>query len=72
MRGLEKYYGARLHVQLVNIHNQSTLALQQEYGFTTTPDFFLVDSAGKIRAHWDEGNIATFKQAIDEIMAQAQ
>jgi len=71
VRGLEKIYGARLQVQLVNIHNKSTLALQQEFGFTATPEFFLLDSTGKIRAHWDEGNITTFKQAIDKIMAES-
>ncbi len=68
MRGLEQEYRDRLTVQLVNIHNKSTLQLQQEYGFTTTPEFFLVDDQGKILGHWDEGNVETFKAAIDRIL----
>jgi hypothetical protein len=52
--GLAKTYGDRVKFVRVNIHDPKTAALQAELGFTTTPEFFLLDPKGHILHYWDE------------------
>ena len=69
VHGLEQEYAGRITVVRANIHNKVTLALQEQYGFTATPEFFLVDGDGNILGHWDDGaTIASLRQAIDDIL----
>ena len=70
MNGLEQEYGSRLKVIRVNIRNKDTLPLQERFGFSVTPEFFLVDSSGKVVGYWDEASsLDNLKADIDRIMA---
>ena len=70
MRGLEQEYGERITFVRVNVHNQEAIALQKEYGFTTTPEFFLVDADGTILGHWDEiVDASDIEQTFDRLLA---
>ncbi len=55
VHGLERKYGSRIAFERVNIHNPDTFALQEELGFSVTPEFFLLDGQGRVLGHWDEG-----------------
>jgi hypothetical protein len=69
--GLEKEYAGRITFVRANIHNRETFALQKKYGFTATPEFFLVAADGTILGHWDEAtNFEKFKMLIDPIVAR--
>lgn len=69
MYGLEKEYAGRIKFVRANIHNKDTFALQKKYGFTATPEFFLVNGDGIIVARWDEiTNLADFIRQIDPFL----
>lgn len=69
MHGLEKTYGKRLQIELVNVRSPDSLPLQEQYGFSLAPELFLVDGAGVVRGYWDEVVSAEqLQQAIDQIM----
>lgn len=55
VHGLERKYGDRITFVRLNIHNPATFPLQEQLGFSVTPEFFLLDASGAILAHWDEG-----------------
>ena len=55
MNGLERKFGSRITFVRLNIHNPDTFALQDQLGFTTTPEFYLLDKSGAILGLWDEG-----------------
>ena len=70
MRGLEQEFSGRITFVRVNIHNKETLPLQEKYGFTATPEFFLVDANGNIMGHWDEGmTVAGLGQTISALIS---
>jgi hypothetical protein len=70
VHGLEKEYGDRITFIRANILNPETEALQEEFGFSTTPEFYLVDAHGKILGFWDEFVEAeTLRQAFDEALS---
>jgi len=46
--GLTKIYGTCIKFVRVNIHDPKTTALQTQLGFVTTPEFFLLDPAGRV------------------------
>ncbi|HSF80268.1 MAG TPA: hypothetical protein VLA49_03485 [Anaerolineales bacterium] len=54
MRGLEKEYSGQIEFVHANILNPETESLQEQYGFSTTPEFYLVDAQGEIIAFWDD------------------
>ena len=69
MHGLEQEYGERITFVRANIHLGTTRALQQELGFTATPEFFLVDADGKIVGHWDDDvSVSGLKDAFDRVL----
>ena len=54
MNGLKKTYGARIKFLRVNIHDPKTIPLQTQFGFMTTPEFFLLDPQGHVVHQWAE------------------
>ncbi len=54
MRGLEKEYAGRITFVRVNVLLDESLPLMEQYGFSTTPEFYLVDETGQILAVWDD------------------
>lgn len=70
MSGLEREYRGRLSVKRINIHAPDTRAIQQQYGFTATPEFFLVNPEGAILAHWDgDIKLADLRPTLDRLLA---
>ncbi len=57
MSGPAKTYGihfVRIKFVRVNIHDPKTAALQTQWGFMTTPEFFLIDPQGRVLHHGAE------------------
>ena len=54
VNGLAKTYGKRVKFVRVNIHDPKTIPLQTQLGFMTTPEFFLIDPAGRVVHQWAE------------------
>lgn len=53
MRGVQKEYVGRIDVVRVNILDEQNEPLITQFGFSTTPEFYLLDRSGKIVAFWD-------------------
>ncbi len=69
MHGLEKEYGSRIEFVRANIHNPDFEPLMEQYGFNTTPEFYLVDAGGQILGAWFDGiSAAELRQAFDEAL----
>lgn len=54
MDGLEKEYGSRIAFQRVNILNEKNQPLMEAYGFSATPELYLVDGEGRVMMFWDD------------------
>lgn len=54
MHGLEKQYAGRIKFIRVNILQPQNKALMEKFGFSATPEFYLVDRSGQILGFWDE------------------
>ncbi len=69
MHRLEREYSGRITFVRANIHSKATFALQEKYGFTATPEFFLVDGGGNIQSHWDgDVTAADLEQTFNRIL----
>lgn len=69
MSGIGREYQGRIVIKRLNIHNPDTRALQEEYGFTATPEFFLLNANGAILAHWDgEITLKTLRPLLDQYL----
>jgi hypothetical protein len=55
VHGLEKAYSERITFIRVNILHPESAALMEQFSFSATPEFYLVDEQGKIIGSWDEG-----------------
>jgi hypothetical protein len=55
VNGLMKNYTDRARLVRVNILDPATRALQTEFGFSATPEFYLLDPQGKVVYFWDDG-----------------
>lgn len=71
MRGLEQEYGERITFVRINIHNPENQPLMDRFGFTTTPELYLVDAEDRLLGAWGEGVTAeelrlAFDEALDE------
>lgn len=72
MHGLEKEYGDRITFVRANILNPESEPLQEQYGFSVTPEFYLVDGQGQVLKFWDETVTAEeLRQAFDSALAGA-
>ncbi len=70
VRGLESKFAGRIEFVRANILNPETEALQQQYGFSTTPEFYLVNQQGEILGFWDDSVVVeelqqAFEQALN-------
>ncbi len=54
MRGLEKEYAGRITFVRVNVLDDDNIALIKQFGFSATPELYLVDRAGKVVRFWNE------------------
>lgn len=72
MSGIGREYQGRIVIKRYNIHNADTRPMQEKYGFTATPEFFLVNGDGAVLAHWDgELNVKTLRPLLDKYLAAA-
>jgi hypothetical protein len=70
VNGLEKVYDQRIEFVRANIHDARSRALMDEYGFSATPEFYLVDPHGKILHFWNDViPEAELRQAFDTALA---
>lgn len=54
VHGLEKAFGERITFVRVNILHPESAALMEQFSFSATPEFYLVDENGEIIGAWDE------------------
>jgi hypothetical protein len=67
VHGLEKEYSSRIAFQRVNILNPENAPLMEQFGFSATPEFYLVDYQGTILGAWDETLEAdTLRQVFED------
>jgi protein-disulfide isomerase len=70
VHGLQGEYIGRVEFVRTNILDKTTFELQERYGFTATPEFFLIDSQGKVLGYWDENvTLDGLRAAFDEALA---
>jgi hypothetical protein len=70
VNGLEKIYGDRINFVRANILFPENQPLMAEYGFSTTPEFYLVDPQGKIIGFWnDTVEAAVLRRFFDDALA---
>jgi len=66
VRGLEKEFDGRIEFIRANILNPETEALQEQYSFSTTPEFYLVNQQGEILGFWDDSLVVEdLRQAFE-------
>jgi len=66
VNGLEKIYAGRIEFVRANIHDPQNQPLMKAYGFSATPEFYLVNRQGKIIAFWNDVIPETeLRQALD-------
>jgi hypothetical protein len=70
--GLEREYGKKIKFVRANILNDKYKSLMDEYGFSATPEFYLVDREGKILHGWSdmldvEDVRSVFNQALADV-----
>jgi len=54
VNGLEKIYGERIDFVHANILFPENRPLMEQYAFSATPEFYLVDPQGKIIGFWND------------------
>ena len=65
VNGLMKNYTDRVRFVRLNIHDKVTFDLQTQLGFSTTPEFYLIDPQGRVERRWDESvNLGELEQTI--------
>lgn len=70
VNGLEKIYGDRIHFVRANILFPENRPLMEQYGFSTTPEFYLVDPQGKIITFWnDKVEETVMRRSFDDALA---
>jgi len=70
VHGLEKEYSDRIAFLRVNVLQPEREPLIEQFGFSTTPEFYLVDSQGKIIGFWDDTLVeADLRKAFDQALS---
>jgi hypothetical protein len=70
VNGLMKHYADRVRFVRLNIHDPRSFELQTELGFSTTPEFYLIDPQGRVERKWDETvDPAELEQTVQAIPA---
>lgn len=54
VHGLEKAYGGRITFVRVNILHPENAPLMDQFSFSATPEFYLVNEQGEIIGAWDD------------------
>lgn len=54
MRGLEQEYAGRIEFVRVNVLNNDNAEVMKQFGFSASPELYLVDGAGKVLKFWNE------------------
>ncbi len=54
VNGLEKTYAGRIDFVRANILDPKNKPLMEQFGFSATPEFYLVSPAGKIIHFWND------------------
>lgn len=69
VHGLEKAYGDRISFVRANILLAENEPLMEQYGFSATPEFYLVDGSGRVIAVWDDTlTAAALREAFDKAL----
>lgn len=70
MRGLEKNYPQDIQFVWVNILQPESQSMIDEYGFSSTPEIYLVDPQGVIVGFWDDSlEIVSLQNALDQVVS---
>ena len=69
VHGLEKEYGDRIAFFRINILNPENEALLEKFGFSTTPELYLLDAQDQVIGFWHE-DVAedTLRQAFENAL----
>ena len=68
VNGLMKNYTDRVRFVRLNIHDKATFELQTQLGFSTTPEFYLIDPQGRVERRWDESvDVDELEQTIQAL-----
>ena len=71
VHGLEKVYGERITFVRVNVLHAENAPLMEQFGFSTTPEFYLVDQGGNIIGTWDDWvSEDDLRRAFDQALNQ--
>lgn len=69
VRRLESEFSGQIEFVHANILNPETEALQEQFGFSTTPEFYLVNQQGDILGFWDDSVVVEeLQQALEEAL----
>jgi hypothetical protein len=70
VNGLEKNYGDRIDFIHANIHDPKNRSLMEQFSFSGTPEFYLVDAHGKNIGFWnDTPDPGELRQAFEAALA---
>ncbi len=71
MNGLEQEYGERITFVHVNILLAESRPMMARFGFSASPEFYLVDRQGKTLGFWDELSSADdLRSVFDEALSK--
>lgn len=71
VHGLEKAYGDRIDFVRVNILHAENAPLMEQFSFSTTPEFYLVNEQGRVIGFWDDWvTEQDLRQAFDQALNQ--
>jgi hypothetical protein len=70
VRGLEKEFGDRIKFVRVNILDPSNKPMIEKFGFSATPEFYLVDGDGQVVGFWDVAVETDLRQAFEDILKE--
>ena len=68
MHGLEKEFGDRIDFVRINILDPASKPMIEKFGFSATPEFYLVDGDGRVVGFWDEAVVTDLRQAFEDIL----
>jgi hypothetical protein len=73
VHGLEKEYGDRITFVRVNILDSDNESMLEQFNFSTTPEFYLLDGQGQTIGFWgEEADEDGLRQAFDTALEQSK
>ena len=71
MRGLEREYAGQVDFTFVNVLLPQNAAYIETYGFSATPELYLLDASGQVAGFWDEiASADDLRPAFDELLGR--